>query len=939
MADPAPLVLRVFVSSPGDVAEERASALQVLRGLAHEPWARGRFVMQPVLWDDPDAPVPMDARSTPQASVNADKGLPADCDLTIVVLWSRIGSPPALRGDDGQRWASGTEWEFDNALGARRPVWVYRRIDKPTIEIDDPAAEEKREQYRAVQRFFDRFKAADGSLTSGCSTYRGAAGFGVLLRQQLTAFVARRLAAAEAKAPRAAVPAPAPVPPYLMPAITRGHAVVGRSAALADAWRVLAGGHFCCLVLAPGIGKTTAAIELVADRARMLEHFEGVLWADIGSRPDVAQQLRRWAEALGVAAERLAAMTSIDDWKALVRGAIGERRLLLVLDDVWTPEHSREFGSLGARCVCLVTTRSRPVANELARQDYTIELGELAEADALVLLRDIAPHAVEADPRATRALIAAVQGLPLALVLMGRYLKRESGDRDPDRIGEAFDMLARIGVPQQMQGEDRRNIEQIIDVSVAALRTDRARRSLEHLSIFRPKPHAFTKEMAREICTATSDTLYELSDVGLLEHRGGGNYSMHRIVCDYARARLQRPQRLRLHRKALDWYGSKLHEGVAGEPQAYADWYRCEQADWQALKDAWLHHLASSGDARASSLAFLRVYFDAFWWWGYYQRFPFCERLIQEWSMRDIGAEQRNALALLREFQQAYPAGREKRVERGRWLRIERALRSLLCAAGLDGDPARLDGDDARQLRAFIDFFRAEAIAYGRGDRPRALARYQAAYDGFVASGGSWQGAWVLFYVGQYLLDAGDPAGAAEHAARSQAELDRTPPLTEGDPELPANNHRLMGAARLAVGDARGALVHYRKALFFAFMFQAFPQPADTYTVSFYREICGRIAASLLEQRAHDPATATALAEALHDFWAPWWQRHGAPDRQALHGALAAGDAAALEAACCPALPTDLHLRERAMAYSHEVRLVFDALRGAAEVDAGPAAD
>ena len=48
MTDHPPLVLRVFVSSPGDVAQERADALAVLRGLAHEPWTAGRVVVQPV---------------------------------------------------------------------------------------------------------------------------------------------------------------------------------------------------------------------------------------------------------------------------------------------------------------------------------------------------------------------------------------------------------------------------------------------------------------------------------------------------------------------------------------------------------------------------------------------------------------------------------------------------------------------------------------------------------------------------------------------------------------------------------------------------------------------------------------------------------------------------------------------------------------------------
>ena len=953
---PPPLVLRVFVSSPGDVAQERADALALLRGLGSEAWTGGRVVVQPVLWDDPDAPAPMDARGGGQDSVDAVKGTPAGCDLTIVVLWSRLGSPPGRLRGDGSRYESGTEWEFEDALAADKPVWVYRRTETPQRPLrppgapDTPEDAERSRQYQAVQRFFERFTAADGTVRRSYWPYADAAAFAPLLKKHLAAFVGQKLR--QAAAVPALAPAPATAgdaPPYLVPGIARDYAVVGRDAALDGVWRELVAGHTCCLVLVPGIGKTTAALELAGRRDAVLGHFDGALWADLGLRPDLAQQLRRWAEALGTPAARRAEMTSIEDWKALVRAAIGARRLLLVLDDVWSADGGNEFLSLGPRCVGLLTTRLRPVADALVRQVDIVALAPLTEAEALSLLRDIAPHAVEADADAARALIDAVQGLPLALVLMGKYLKRESGDRDPDRVREAFQNLTQAGERLKLENTDRRTLEQIIDVSVSALRSDAARRALEHLSIFRPKPHAFTKAMARDICGASSDALYELSDVGLLEHRGHGDYTMHRIVGDYAREKLPRPQKARLNRKALDWYGRKLREGVGDDPQAYLSWYRYEQADWQAVKDAWLHHLAASGDVAASSLAFLRVYLDAFWWWGYYQRFPFCDRLIQEWLMRDVGAEQQRALVALRDFQQAYPAGREKRVDGARWRRVEDALRTVRRSVGLDGEPAVPDAsadsgagesDDARQVRGFIDFFLAEATAYGRHDRPRALALYTAAHDRFAATGGAWQAAWIWFYVGQYLQDEGDAAGAAVHALRSLAEVDALPAQGEPDPELPANDHRLLGDTRLAAGDPGGAARHWRKALCHAFAFQAFPQPADTYTTAFYREICERIAGALLALHARDPTGARVLCDDLHAYWAPWWQRHpaaaGAVDPAQ---ALATGDAAALVAALFPAVPGDDDLLERAVPFALEVRRVAGALRAAAGLAATAPAD
>src|SRR5678815_615540 len=132
----------------------------------------------------------MDGRETPQASVNRYTGRPAECDLTLVILWSRIGTvlPPDLTRADGTRYESGTVWEYEDARDANRPVFVYRRTATPQIALDDPELERRRAQYSAVKTFFGKFTNSDGSLQSGCNTYADPTGFGQLLRQHLEAF-------------------------------------------------------------------------------------------------------------------------------------------------------------------------------------------------------------------------------------------------------------------------------------------------------------------------------------------------------------------------------------------------------------------------------------------------------------------------------------------------------------------------------------------------------------------------------------------------------------------------------------------------------------------------------------------------------------------------------------------------------------------------------
>ncbi|MEO6743749.1 MAG: hypothetical protein ABIS28_12425 [Caldimonas sp.] len=217
------LTLRVFLSSPGDVAEERRLAVETVRALEDSPLLRERVNLIVVAWDDPVAGSPLDARETPQSSVNRWSGRPADCDLTIVVLWSRLGTPlsPTMTRTDGSRFASGTVWEVEDAIAADRPVFVYRRTEKPRIDLDDADFDAKRSQYDAVRRWFETLRDADGART-GVNEYATPAQFQQLLRAHLEAFIGRRLAALAAPGTTiAAAPATDAPPAAVGPAPSR----------------------------------------------------------------------------------------------------------------------------------------------------------------------------------------------------------------------------------------------------------------------------------------------------------------------------------------------------------------------------------------------------------------------------------------------------------------------------------------------------------------------------------------------------------------------------------------------------------------------------------------------------------------------------------------------------------------------------------------------
>ncbi|MBZ0281043.1 MAG: HEAT repeat domain-containing protein [Anaerolineae bacterium] len=178
MADSQLQHIRIFLSSPSDVAEERAIAIQVIDHLPYDPLLRGKLTAEVVAWDKPGADMPMLATMTPQEAINRGLPLPSDCDIVLVLFWARMGTPlpEDYKKADGSRYLSGTEWEYWDAFHASKAtdkplVVIYRRVEDPVINLKDPKRAEKIEQWEHVEAFFARFTNVDGSIQQGFNSY------------------------------------------------------------------------------------------------------------------------------------------------------------------------------------------------------------------------------------------------------------------------------------------------------------------------------------------------------------------------------------------------------------------------------------------------------------------------------------------------------------------------------------------------------------------------------------------------------------------------------------------------------------------------------------------------------------------------------------------------------------------------------------------------
>lgn len=324
------------------------------------------------------------------------------------------------------------------------------------------------------------------------------------------------------------------------------HDLVGR-AELLDALRpdVLAGRDSALFALKgiPGVGKTALAIAVAHDPQVGGTFVGGVLWAGLGPAPDVMTVLAAWGAALGIPAEQLANATDPEARARAVQLAIGLRRMLLVIDDAWSIQAALTFRLGGPNCVHLLTTRIPEVATRFAA--HALDVKELGQGAGAQLLARLAPEAAEADPDGVRALVDLVAGLPLAIVLIGNYLRvRSAGGsrrRVRETIGQLRDAQRRLAVSEPRGVLDgggygtSLSLVASIQISDAALPPE-GRRALRDVTAFPAKPSSFGEAAADEVLERGFDDLDLLVDSGLLEHTGDERYTLHQAIHDYARA-------------------------------------------------------------------------------------------------------------------------------------------------------------------------------------------------------------------------------------------------------------------------------------------------------------------------------------------------------------------------------------------------------------------
>jgi NB-ARC domain len=344
-----------------------------------------------------------------------------------------------------------------------------------------------------------------------------------------------------------------------------------------------------------GTGKSTVAAEL-AHSAVVRELFpDGVLWATLGLQPQIGSLLTSWVRGVG---ERPTEAWADASATAFLRTVLRERRLLLVVDDVWHEDHIQPFLVGGPNCCVLMTTRRAAIADQVGAT--LVPVNELDPDESIVLMaRRAGMRGLMAPPdeHEARLLTQQLGHLPLAIELVGALVARRYSWAEARRQLITFENA--LAADDSSQSHAQRKLEACLGLSFAVLRSE----SLALWQAFAyfcliPHEQRITASMAATLWNVSLEHaqrwLHALEDDALLRRAPGG-YALHSLLHQMAETLFCRGH--------PDGLGMSLPMGHQELVQRYlataATGHWADIRDDGYIIDRWTWHLvqADQGDA------------------------------------------------------------------------------------------------------------------------------------------------------------------------------------------------------------------------------------------------------------------------------------------------------------------------------------------------------
>jgi tetratricopeptide (TPR) repeat protein len=315
-----------------------------------------------------------------------------------------------------------------------------------------------------------------------------------------------------------------------------------------------------CLAGMGGIGKTSLAVHIAHS---LRDQFpDGVLWAHVSTSEPLAI-LDSWARAYQC---DYSGLPDLESRAAALRALLADKKVLMILDDVWNAARARSLLVGGRGSTVLITGRDMDVAHALDAQIVSLPVFAAEESQQL-LSRIVGQARVMAEAAAADEICELLGNLPLALDIASHRL----ASRPRWTLRE---MVERIRAQQRRLAELKigdLEVRASFAISWEAL-SERLRGAFASLGVFcgRALSAPALAAVAGLGEPAAREELDALVALSLLSFENSIYYRQHPLLADFAREHLDEAE-------AADARMAKYFLGYATE----------QRQNYLALEQEW----------------------------------------------------------------------------------------------------------------------------------------------------------------------------------------------------------------------------------------------------------------------------------------------------------------------------------------------------------------
>lgn len=294
-----------------------------------------------------------------------------------------------------------------------------------------------------------------------------------------------------------------------------------------------------------GVGKTIVAMELCHDERIRKTFSDGILWFTIGRQSGLTAEtlIRQMAEAQN----REFKVYNQVAYRSLLK----EKSILVVLDDIWTPEILTPFLPDRGASRLLYTSRNREIAAATGATNYDVNI--LSESQSRRCLARWSGYESKPipEPEATQ-ILAECKGLVLSLAMIGATL-RDKPAKEWERISKNVKSARLKGSLIQPADYAYKTLYASIAASVKELAPeDRARYLLLAILLEDlPAPAVLLQQIWGGGMDEVEDFMSKLVGLSLATRDANDNIRLHDFQLDYLRGENSDKEALTLEHSAL----------------------------------------------------------------------------------------------------------------------------------------------------------------------------------------------------------------------------------------------------------------------------------------------------------------------------------------------------------------------------------------------------